>query len=369
VILIAFSLLALLDVNVKSVVAKPGLILRNEGHAPIAVSYFLEQMESTPSTSIAWAGSSLLQGINCTTPETTAPHLVERLLRNQDYDVRSFNLAHAGNVVADNFSLAHAALNHDADMVVFELVFGLFMGRGKGIQNAKHDFVYYTRDLKDFRYVRKNLLLVSKKSWGKSLPYLWVKNHWALLRHRGILMQHYFGRHEDLATQLGDKLMRAAQMDVVRHGHSVYEDLPTKRNVDYYWKQMDENFIAAASKGFQAKLSKLRPNPTDPKMRMIARTCAEARKKKTPILFYLAPINRQILDEHVNMPWDKYDKYRQTIRAVLNVAGCDLTDLTDTIPSQYFTDSQHLNINGHYLFAKALADPIKEKLGLGSVEQ
>lgn len=360
VLIIALVLLVLFDIWIKSVVAQPNIILRNEGPRPMAVPYLLEQMERDKGVSIAWAGSSVLQGVNCTTAKTTAPILVQKLLREKGLPVTSYNLSFAGNVIADNYCLSHASINHKADIVVFELVFGLLLGRGAGFQNAKAEFIYYLKDLPDFIDVRNNLMMTNGTAWKKHAPYLAIKNRWALLRHKEVILYHFTGRFEDPSTQIGDKLMLRAGMPVVRQGHRIYANLPREKNINYYWKGMTAHFINAATTMFKNKMSRLNLTPSDPKMRMVARACWEGKMKNTPVLFYFAPLNREALVEHDSMDWEIYDKYRIMVTAILKEQGCDLLDLTDSVESKYFTDSQHMNMNGHSALAKALLPPLVE---------
>ncbi len=358
VMLIAIVLLFVLDIWVKSVVAKPGLILRNEGPHPIAVPYLLEQIEKENSFSLAWAGSSVLQGVNCTTPETTAPIVLQNMLRQNGFKATSYNLSFAGNVVADNYCLAHASMNRNADLVVFELVFGLFLGRGLGFQNAKIDFIYYIQDLPDFAHVRNKLMMTSNGLWNRNYLRLAQKRKWALLLHREVLLNYFTGRFEDPSTQIGDRLMLNAKMDVARNGHFLFKDLPTQKNEDYYWRKMTAEFIHAARKQFKEKMGRLDLSQKDPKMRLIARVCWESKIKNVPVLFYFAPLNREALVTHQSMDWEVYNRYIDTVTGILNERGCQVTNLTDAVESRHFTDSQHLNMNGHRELAGALYEPI-----------
>ncbi len=364
VFLIAVALIVLLDVQVRKVVAKPGLILRNEGHAPMAVPYMLDQIRNSDGVKIAWAGSSVLQGVNCTTAKTTAPVVMEKMFKEQDLPIRNFNLSHAGNIIADNFCLTHAAIDHGADMVVFEIVFGLFGGRGLGFQNARHEYVYYMRDLPDFVKIRTELLRVPSQDWLRSAPRLFIKNNWALFNHRSVLLYHYLGRHEDVGMQLGDRVMHRQGIPVIRHAHDVYgeNDLYQKKNQDYYWKQQPKAVIQNVIRHFKDKMTKLIVTPNESRMRMMARSCAEGKKAGIPVLFYLAPINREMLDDYYAMDWDVYERFRLVTRRSIESQGCELIDLSDTVDTKYFVDSQHLNMNGHEKLAEALIEPITERL-------
>lgn len=360
VLLFALSLLVLTDILVRWYTDKPGLVLRNEGHNPIAIPYLLKQMRQDKNFTVAWPGSSILQGIHCTTAKTTAPVQVENILQGQGYSISCYNLAHIGNVVADNFCITRAAANHGADAVVFELVFGLFPGRGSGIQTAKLQHAWYMRDMADFQNVRTELLKLPKKEWNANYLYMFAKDYWALLKYREVLLHHFTGRHEDPATQIGDQAMLAAGMKVIRQNNDVYADLPGERNVDHYWKKLKPGFIKVAKKMFTEKTANLDLTVKDPKIRMIARACIEARNKGVPVLYYFAPINREILDRTKAMNWEVYDKYEQTLRAVLEhkLTGCEVVDLSEAIESRHFTDSQHLNMKGHRRLAEELAPHI-----------
>lgn len=360
---IALALLFVLDLWVRAYIQHPDLIVRNEGHAPIAVPYLLKQMSITEDVAVAWAGASVSQGINTTTPRTTAPAIVEKLLRTMKVPLRTYNLSHAGNIIADNYCLTHASINHGADLVVYEIVFGLFGGRGRGMQNAKHEFIWYMRDLPDFEHVRNTLLLVNGKDWINSYPRLLVKDHWALFNYRSVLLHHFLGRHEPVGMQVGDKLMLAENMSIVRHGHDVFGDPPEGKNTDYYWKyKQDQTMIKVATEFFKKKMSKLQLTVKERRMRMIARACVEGKNKKVPVLFYLAPINAELLDDRQAMNWQIYDRYRAVVKEALRAQGCDLYDLTDKVPSKYFTDSQHMNMKGHQKMANLLVRPIAKML-------
>lgn len=364
-VVIGIALIGLvgLDLGVRAVMSRPGLMDRNEGHVPNAVPYLLGQMERSDKLDVAWAGSSVLQGVQSTTPDATAPARVEAIFRDKGIALRSYNLSHAGNIISDNFALTHAAIRHGADAVVFEIVFGLFPGRGRGLQRPKLELVWHMRDLPDFTQIRKNLLGVNDQDWFTSWLPLAAKNHWALLNHRGVLLHHYLGRHEDPATQLGDRLMVRAGMPVARHGWKLFDDMPAKKNVDFYWKKMNPALIGAITKGFRKKVLRLKNiTVNDRKMRMIGRACAEGKATGVPVLFYLAPINRELLDAYRAVDWEIYEQFRNVLRSMLEPQGCELIDLTDAIESRHFTDSAHLNANGHAQLAKALVAPLADSL-------
>ena len=362
---VALALLIGLDLGVRHWLKTPDLVIRNEGRLPNAVPYHLLQMKNSDQIDVAWAGSSVLQGLQTTTPETTAPHLVKKLYQSRGFPVRSYNLSHAGNILADNYALSHAAIRHGADAVVFEIVYGLFPGRGVGQNSAKKEFAWYMRDLPEFTQVRQRLLQINDREWLRCWLKLFVTSRWALLENRGVILTRLTGRHEELGQQIGDRLMVRAGMPVARHGTKLYVDLATQKNVDHYWKQMPVELIEAAIKGFRKKIGRLRfLTPQDRRVRILARTCRDARENNVPILFYLSAINRELLEKYDAFNPNIYNHFRNTIRTALEAEGCDLVDLTDSIESRHFTDSQHLNVNGHRELAKTLAVPLAEKLNL-----
>jgi hypothetical protein len=205
---------------------------------------------------------------------------------------------------------------------------------------------------------------VPTQDWIKSAPRLFVKNNWALFNHRSVLLYHYLGRHEDVGMQVGDRLMHHQGIPVIRHGHDVYgeEDLYQRKNQDYYWKQQPKEVIQAVIRHFKDKMTKLIVTPNESRMRMMARSCAEGKKAGIPVVFYLAPINREMLDEYYAMDWNVYERFRLVTKRSIESQGCELIDLSDSVDTRYFVDSQHLNMNGHRKLAEALIDPITERL-------
>ncbi|MCZ7587221.1 MAG: hypothetical protein M5R36_29920 [Deltaproteobacteria bacterium] len=119
------------DIAVRRIEQIPNLVLRNEGKSHAAMPYLFGQIRRTRGEpAVAFLGSSVMQGVFNTTPETAAPPVVERLLRDRGVSARCFNLAVIGNCPGDNFALANEAARRGAGLLVFPLHLKLFSNEG-----------------------------------------------------------------------------------------------------------------------------------------------------------------------------------------------------------------------------------------------
>ncbi|MCZ7587224.1 MAG: hypothetical protein M5R36_29935 [Deltaproteobacteria bacterium] len=56
------------------------------------------------------------------------------------------------------------------------------------------------------------------------------------------------------------------------------------------------------------------------------------------------------------------DEFKTLTRSIAERHGNRFIDLTDAVDGRFFTDGDHLNINGHAQLAEALAGPIADML-------
>lgn len=367
VLTIAAILLIGADYRAAQIVRAPGIILRAMKNSPNTLYYLLEQIKLTPGFKIAWVGTSVMQASLTSPPDETVPLLTQNLLAEKGWPVKCFNLALAGNVIVDNYALAHQAMKNGSKFVVWELVFGPLGGRGGANADDRPlpYLAYMANDLPNFTRIRREMMFLPDKTWNENLPSIWFNSEIALFKHREVLMKNWTGQGNNFGVFLGDRIMHDAGLKVVRNGESPFEKPWEERDVEYYWSRINRDFFELVSENFLKNLSTTDNSKDTPRMNILRHALHESELRGTPILFYLSPINIELLEMLKIMNWEIYNEYRKNIIEVIEENGGHVLDLTDKIHSRYFIDGQHLNRTGQHKLADQLVEPLSDFLVSG----
>ena len=364
IFLVAFLLLVALDLVVRDYFRRPNLVLRNEGLSTMAVPYMLEQMSRSDKHVVAWCGSSTAQGLKTTFAEETAPRIAHKYLVDRGFDIETYNISVAGDMVRDNLALTWASIKSGADTVVFEILYEPF---GNAMVKVgvptKPEILYEARDMP---WLPKKL-----KPWFKMKPYQWIieqpslfiTDHWALLKYRTILNWVLFRRPANPAVQLGDELVIDAGMPIHRAGWDNYHDAPDRMEKDYTWRRdvLDTKTNRKMVQGVMGKKEAsfdISENSVDAEI--LTAACNLCNRSKVSSLFYFAPINAERVKQI--MDWDRFQQFKKTVSGVLEKAGCPVVDMSEAVDSRYFMDFIHSNRFGHKIYGRAMVDPLAKVL-------
>jgi hypothetical protein len=348
IVLVAVVTLALIDIPVRSYLEKPGLARRNEGLSNMAVPYMLDELARRDGTNLAFVGTSALHAYDTCLYSQTGPLVAERLLREQGFDVNSFNLALSGNITGENAALTHAAIKAGADLVVFEVIYPVYGGRGiiNINQPTLPKVLYQARDLPKFD---ENLPLFNTRliKWKTRLPGLWLFNNWKLLQNRGLIIYSLLGRPDGPAIQLGDKIMQSRGLTPKRENWKYFLPESERPAPDFTWHKKRENGGDLLRQVAKVKQDQVVISPDTKNMKLLSLVCKESKASGVPVLFYTAPFNREIVEEINLLDLRMYDRWLKLAERRIESEGCLFFDLRNGVEPRHFTDYVHMNRNGH----------------------
>jgi lysophospholipase L1-like esterase len=352
-LLMALLLFVVLDVYVRRLERTPNLVLRSEGESHFALPYMLEQIEQTRDRPVVVAlGASVTQGVGNTTPQTAWPAVLEKLLERRGAPARVFNFASIGNGVGDNLALAVEAVRRGADVLVVSLHFKLFSNLGAlGFALCNRDLCYYLRDRDDFAELRRRFMVSSREYWA-----IWLdqtgQSRWAFYREIPLVTFLLTGRVEPLPGQLRKLLLPATERRIA----TLLDEFgtPEKRNRDNLWQLQPDAYRRENVRAYNA----VDLSPDDMHfqvLRLIGELSAEQGIK---IVFFLNPLNRAMNERYRFWSWDQHAQFARLTYDIARADGNAWADLTDAVDNRYFTDGDHLNMNGHAQLAAALVRPL-----------
>jgi lysophospholipase L1-like esterase len=353
---IALLLFVALDLFVWRLERVPRLILRNEGRSQMALSYFFRQIELTRDRPvIAFFGASETQGVVNTTPDTAYPPVVERLLAERGIAARCFNLANIGNGLADNLALGTEAIRRGADVLVFNIHFRIFSHDGSlQFTSTYRENLYYLRDRPDFRVLRAQYFMTSPREYLDIRLDQFVRRYWAFYRERELLSHLLVPSREPapLPARLSAWLVAhgslGRKLQAVAAAGGLVE--PAERNRDDLWRAQPEKFHETARRSYQ----NIPIAPDDTHFRAYQLLCALNRDGRARVVVMLTPLNKAAAAEYGYWDQAAVAQFVQTTREIAAPFGPLFLDFTEAVEPRHFSDSDHLNMNGHAALAAAL---------------
>jgi len=353
----------LLDLGFRVYFSKENLVLRNIDRGIAALPYLFNQMDRHKGIKIAFVGASVMQGYQNVEADRAFPNLIEKMLRKRDKfkTAKCFNLSSAGHNFGDHYSVLAEAIRHDPDLIVVAIHFKSFSQHGDTRIPLQHPSLsaYLYQD------PNRNELL---KRFGVSTFDFW--------KHRidnGARKVSAFYRYKDLATQLvtssadppayviNDRYKD--KLGFLSEGKKLMLQLePEHRSTDYLWKLLPDSLIGRNHE----ICSNLDFSDSNINWRTFKELCVMARKKRVNVLFYLTPINRSIVKEHNFFDWNVIRNYQRVIIRQVKTNGHLLAEnTTNAVDDPFFSDTDHMNMNGHAQLAVRLYKNVKEGLERG----
>ncbi|MCZ7582720.1 MAG: hypothetical protein M5R36_04945 [Deltaproteobacteria bacterium] len=176
--------------------------------------------------------------------------------------------------------------------------------------------------------------------------------------------------HRDLLTHLATGADRVA-MQVVRKkfqetfGFLTEEEYlarlktPEEHNQDYLWKILPEpllkqNYEICGNFNF---------TESNPQWQNFEDEAKLASDKGQQVMFYLTPMNKSLIIERGLFNWDTVvPAYKENVYHVTRRYGHRLKDYTLAVNDAYFSDTDHINMNGHEQLAQRIAVDVHRQL-------
>lgn len=362
VVVWALVFFVLIDIGVRIYFSQADLVVRNIDRGIGSLPYLFNQMDKHRGTKVAWVGASVLQGYQNVAPDRTFPALVEHVLgKTKQYgNIRSYNLGAAGHNFGDHYCITAEALRHKPDLVVVAIHFKSFsqhISTSVPIQH-KNLTAYLPRGAK--RDELLNRFRVTPVQFAKYRIDAITQKIWGFYRYHDLINQMASESADSPAYVILDRYRAAFGMyseQIQSARTSGFED----RSVDYLWKLLPDTLVMRNHE----ICSNLDFSDSNINWRTFKDLCELGRKKKANMIFYLTPINRALVAEKNFFDWNMLRGFKQVVAQQVRGNGHLLVDATNVVDYAFFSDTDHINMNGHAQMGIRMTKEVKKALDRG----
>lgn len=343
-------LVVVTDVAVRVYFLRRGIVDRNPGNTTAAMDYLFGQMKRAKHPKVVFIGSSVTQGYGNCPPGKHFPGLVGKELRKypQYKNARTFNLSSAGNRFGDHFGNMVESNRYQPDLFVIAIHLKMFSVHSSLIDPITHDEVlYYFRDEPDYQRGGPKDLFKRFRVKDERYRQIWLdfqmKQISGLYKYRRLIGYLISGQHQLPAAAMSDRL-RAWLGILDEIMVESYDTTHEERNADYLWKVIPSHVVQLNYHQCEAF------DFSDENIGWLTfkDLCEYGQKNNLNILFFINPINHDFVDQKQFFDWGEVmPLFKQRILSVTRQYGYQVVDCTDRIDPRYFSDLDHLNMNGH----------------------
>ncbi len=278
----------------------------------------------------------------------TYPAVFRRTARADGLDARVYNLGSDGALVSDDYFIADR-LAGSADLVAVQLTYETFNPVGRIAGDLR--FPELPRVLGEPVSARVAGTLGIARTHAFNLSGIvdrTLGRFWTLFREQDALAARLFGRpiNEELFARW-QKMTHAAPKPLVAVApppvNVVFDDLEPSQQ---------ELIVQRFS-----EYSDFHVSPADSELRMLDLLCADLQRRRARAVFFLSPLDMEILEGFGVLDRQQYNANSGAIRAVVERHGLTFIDWNQpklTLPSSAFADMTHTTDSGSALFAKRL---------------
>ena len=348
-----------LDIGVRVYFSQPDLLTRNVAKGIDALPYLWNQMDRHKGTNVAWVGASVLQGFLNVDNGRTFPDLVERELRKTDKyaDLKGYNLAAAGDNFGDHYCILWETLKHDPDLIVVAIHFKSFSAAMVEDGPMRRPELIPLIDDPGKRKIMTKRYQIDTPDFYRYKLTMMLGKPWAFYRYRNLMVQ--------LATQESDpptaqffQWYKGEMNFISPEAQEVMLNSAEHHSTDYLWKLLPERLISRNHK-IAATLDFTDSNIN---WQTFKDMCKLGKKKHAKMLFYLTPINREFVEAEKFFDWNLLTHYKQAVARVVQANGHMLVDVTSEVDSAFFSDTDHINSNGHAQLARRMTYEVQKAL-------
>ncbi len=350
------ALVALTDLGVRAWFSRPGIIDRNPGNTTASMPYLFSQMGKSTRPRIAFIGSSVTQGYGNTPDGKHFPALVGAELRSHGSPGAAvFNLSSAGNRFGDHFANLVEAARYHPDLAVCAIHIKMFSVNAGLADPLNHDeSLYYFRGDPVFGRGGARDMTQRFRTSDRRYREIWLdfqaQKLSGLYRYRRLLSYFLIHDHQFPAAAAGERAKKALGLIdpiLVESSDTNYDE----RNADYLWKVIPDHVIQLQYLQCEAF------DFSDENLNFLTfrDMCAWARDHRLRMMFFLNPINKDFVEARRFFDWaEVVPLFRKRVAEVTQEYGHLLVDATTRIDPRYFSDLDHLNMNGHKQMAAVL---------------
>jgi len=360
-IAVFFVILVLLtELGVRIYFARPGIIERNPGNTTAAMSYLLEQVDKHEGRKIVFLGSSVVQGYGNCVPGTHVAKLVEAKLHERGMnDVACFNLSSAGNRFGDHFGNLIESMRYKPDLVIQSVHVKMFSVHASLVDPFTHDeVIYYFRNEPEVKRTMQQRFEVRPDRYRQIWLDFQMRKLSGLYRYRGLMQYFFTGNYKKPATTYSDRIKAdMGWMDpLLVEAHDTTQE---ERNADYLWKVIPQHVVQLNYHHCEA----FDFSDENINWKTFREYNAYAETRNVNLIMFLNPVNKPFVQNRNFFNWDEViPLYKRRTLRVCQKHGTKLVDAVDQINPRFFSDLDHLNMNGHEQLAELLLPTILDAL-------
>jgi len=354
------AILVIIEIATRIIFLRPDLVTRNAGKDDQATDYLIEQIQAYKGKGrrIVFLGSSVMQGYLNAFDDRAFPFMAEKILRKKyGYtDLKTFNLAAAGNTFADNLCILNRVLPEKPDLIVHSIHFKLF-STNKYSFIARPKNAYYLSNTGELGRYLKRFDIGPKKFAGIFLDRT-IARGWAFYRNRG-LITHLLTGADYSASEAVQRKFHETMGFLSEEEFLARLKTPEEHNMEYLWKLLPEplvrqNFEICGNFNFTET------NPAWLDFTDENRIAHEAGKR---LLWYLTPMNKPLVQETGFFNWEAVTfVYKENIYHVTRRYRHKLVDYSMAVEPAFFSDTDHVNMKGHRQLARRAAKDVHKEL-------
>ena len=133
---------------------------------------------------------------------------------------------------------------------------------------------------------------------------------------------------------------------------------PEKRNQDNLWRLQPESYHVHNRKAYAA----VKLDRDDDHFRLLEMISALSEAQSVKLVFFVNPLNRAMNRQQRYWTTEQFTQFCSLTREIVEAHGNRWVNLVDAVDNRFFTDEDHLNMNGHAQLAAALAGPVADAL-------
>ncbi|MGD0998362.1 MAG: hypothetical protein ABR941_08625 [Thermoleophilia bacterium] len=297
---------------------------------------------------VLFLGASPTWGAMNSDSHHTYPAVFGRTARAAGVDARVYNLGADGALVSDDYFIADR-LAGSADLMVVQLTYQTFNPAARIAGDLRFPELPRVLGEPVSGQVASTLGITRTRPFNLSGAVdRTLGRFWTLFREHDALAARLFGRppQEELFARW-QKLTRTAprQLKAVA---------PPPVNVAFDDLEPSEQELIVHR---YSDYSHFRISPADSEMRMLDLLCADLQRRHTRAVFFLSPLDREVLEGSGVLNRKQYDANAAAIRAVVERHGLTFIDWNQpglALPSSAFADMTHTTDAGSALFARRL---------------
>ena len=218
--------------------------------------------------------------------------------------------------------------------------------------------MYYFRNDPEYAAAYRKKFAISDERYRQIWLDFQVRKFSAIYRYRGLFNYLLIGDFKVPSTSASDKIRATMNwMDPILV--EAYLTTPEERNADYLWKVIPKHVVLMNKQQCEA----FDFSDENTNWLTFKDYCAYGEQKGIKMLFFINPLNMPFNEQYEFFPWkDVMDQFKRSAFRVIQSSGHMVVDATGQIDYKYFSDFDHLNMNGHRQMAKFLMPKVLEAL-------